>query len=136
MIKEWYIRDEAIRKRLITAIEGAPLGTYVKLYDEEQPRSVHQNATYWMWISDFIKSGEIKDADGNKYTKNQMHYELGDAFLEPVEWTNRKGKKRYTVPSTKDLSVGDFSVYLNKIKELSHKMGVHLRDPAYYGLEK
>ena len=132
---DWIIRDEAIRQRLLKEVQALPLGVSVSIKETPRPRSFEQNATYWMWVDDFIKSGEIKDAGGRVYTKDQMHYELAAAFLEPVEWTNRKGKIRYAAKSTKDLSVADFSVYLNKIQELALKMGVFLRDPALQGLD-
>lgn len=135
MRQAWTLRDNAVRERFLKEFSTLPDGTSITIKEGKVPRSVAQNATYWMWIADFIKSGKFKDVDGKLYTKDQLHYELASAFLEPVEWTNRNKVKRYTVQSTKDLDAPNFSAYLLKVKELGLAMGVFLRDPAINGLD-
>ena len=93
-------------------------------------RSEAQNALYWMWVNIIAK--EIG------YTKDELHEifkaEWMDEFKDPelIEYNGKKIQRRY---STKDLGVGDFTGWLNKVEQVATTMNIKLLYPEdKYGL--
>lgn len=86
-------------------------------------RSLEQNDTYWMIITDI----------GNElgYTKNDMHEFFMREYLPPrsVE-VNGKVIEAY---STRELKVGEMKDYLDRIIQWAAEHGIQHRHPEDYG---
>lgn len=86
-------------------------------------RSLEQNDTYWMIITDI----------GNElgYTKNDMHEFFMREYLPPrsIE-VNGKVIEAY---STRELKVGEMKDYLDRIIQWAAEHGIQHRHPEDYG---
>jgi hypothetical protein len=86
-------------------------------------RSLEQNDTYWMIITDI----------GNElgYTKNDMHEFFMREYLPPrsIE-VNGKVIEAY---STRELKVGEMKDYLDRIIQWAAEHGIQHRRPEDYG---
>lgn len=101
-----------VAEAVIYANEEHPLRITVEPYKKK--RSLSQNALYWMWI-DLIKK-HISDVTGQVYSNADIHEMLRDLFLPKKTIIFRK--KTLVVPtSTTELSVADFTVYLEDIDQ-------------------
>lgn len=83
-------------------------------------RSIAQNRLYWMWV------GIMSDETG--HTKKEMHEFLKDEFLLP-EIIEAFGKTITIKPSTKNLKVGEFSTFLEKVDFFAGEFGIELPKP-------
>jgi len=86
-------------------------------------RSLEQNDTYWMILTDI----------GNElgYTKNDMHEFFMREYLPPrsIE-VNGKVMEAY---STRELKVGEMKDYLDRIVQWAAEHGIQHRHPDDYG---
>lgn len=87
-------------------------------------RSDAMNALYWVWLQVICKD--------LGYTKEELHEVLKaewmSEFREP-EFIEYNGKKIQRHWSTTDLSVGEFTGWLNKVEELAGKLNITLPYP-------
>lgn len=83
-------------------------------------RSIAQNRLYWMWV------GIMAEETG--HTRKEIHEHLKDEFLQPVI-TKVFGKTIQSLPSTKDLKVGEFSTYLEKVEFHAGEFDIRLPKP-------
>ncbi len=90
-------------------------------------RSVKQNNLYWMWLGEIEKeTGQPKDEffAGGKWNDG-LHRQFRKAFLPKEFYTD--GSQR--VRSTTDLSVKEFTDYLERIDMEMAQMGIVLPHP-------
>lgn len=89
----------------------------VTIDDKKENRRTQQNRLYWKWVS------VIGDELG--YERKQMHKELVYELLG-MQTIEVGGKAEETLPSTHDMSVGDFSDYMEKVSLFAGRMQIRL----------
>lgn len=125
----WVI--DSIEKRSAAAghvarLTASPLMA-VEIKPHKRSRSVAQNRLYWMWVhvlSDYLG-----------YDEQELHLLFRERFLgyEPVEI---RGETVHTLKSTTELTVRQFTDYLNRVARLAYYLEVTLPypDEAAYAL--
>ena len=114
MKKRFILRYEGQKSVICRQIQQLPAdGTIeVTMKTVKTTRSLEQNSLYWMWV------GILADESG--YTKKGMHDALRDALLEPVTYVDLKtGETKSRLRSTTELSVSEFTEYLNAVEEFA-----------------
>jgi hypothetical protein len=124
-----YILNEQGYQGLIEYIMNLPamdgsMCVEVKEYKEDRTKA--QNRLYWLVIGFMAK--ELG------YTKEEMHFELGDAYLPKHKYTNKKGVERVFPKSTTQLSTKEFTEYLEKIYATGTKLNIVLPRTDNYNL--
>ena len=89
----------------------------VTVDDKQETRRSQQNRLYWKWVS------IIGDELG--YGRQEMHEGLVLELLG-METKEIMGKTVEKLPSTSDLSVGDFSDYMEKVSMFAGRMQIRL----------
>lgn len=89
----------------------------VEIDDKKENRRTQQNRLYWKWVS--IAGEELG------YERQEMHDTL---VLELLGMMTKEiaGKTVETMHSTHDMSVGDFSDYMEKVSRWAAKMHIRL----------
>ena len=107
--------------RMININPDELLEVVIKPY--KRNRSLEQNDTYWMIITDI----------GNElgYTKNDMHEFFMREYLPPR--SIEVNGKIIEAHSTRELKVKEMSEYLDHIIQFAAEHGIHHRHPEDYG---
>lgn len=123
------LRDNEIAGRCIQYIMTKPMnGEFcVEIKKNKTTRSIQQNRLYWSWVNIL--------ADHFGYTPEEMHLELGTAFLPLREYKTRKNKTLVMPVSTTSLSTKEFTEYLEKIDKLAQQQNVKIPRPEELGYE-
>ena len=125
MKKRFILRFEGQRDAICRQIMKLPAdGTkVVVIMDHKTSRSLEQNSLYWMWV------GIMCDETG--YSKKELHDALRSHLLEPVTYPDlTTGELKSRLRSTTELSVKEFTAYLNAIEEFARDfMGCMLPRP-------
>ncbi|WP_442577838.1 hypothetical protein ACSBOB_20035 [Mesorhizobium sp. ASY16-5R] len=119
----YFIIDTIERRKAAAAyvarLPSSPLlGVEVKPH--RRSRTVEQNRLYWMWVHVV--------ADYTGYDEQELHLLLRERFLgyEPIEI---HGKTVHTLKSTTELTVRQFTEYLNRLGRLAYYLDIVLPYP-------
>lgn len=147
-IRALSIADKATVKAVIQYLPAANDYTVFIVEGESAGRSLAQNALYWGWMDDFVKT-DINNLAG--HDKDHWHFEFKSQFLSRIyerdrldyAQTTRMIRKVYReglcedalelrrlvvrLTSTKDATVKQFSEYLTEIERFAASQGVRLR---------
>lgn len=120
-MEAFYVKDENILSNCIQAIkEAMPITVVLK----EKKRSLNQNALMWKWLTII--------ADHTGYTKEVLHDKLRLQYL-PTRILQVNGKIYELPKSTTELTVKEFSEYMDKIQLVAMELELALPQPEYYG---
>jgi hypothetical protein len=103
----------------VSRLTSSPLMD-VEVKPHRRSRSIAQNRLYWMWLHTV--------ADYAGYDEQELHLLLRERFLgyEPVEI---KGKTVHTLKSTTELTIRQFTDYLNRLARLAYYLEISLPYP-------
>jgi hypothetical protein len=92
----------------------------VEIKPYKRNRSLAQNRLYWMWMHEM--------AGYTGYDEQELHLLFRERWLgyEPVEI---KGRTVHTLKSTTELTVQQFTDYLNRVSRLAYYLDVILPYP-------
>jgi len=105
--------------QFLVKLEGKSL--WVEIQDAREKRSLDQNAWYWGVVLKTI-------AESVGHTENELHEIFKRMFLPPktLEYRGREIK----IPgTTTELSKGDFSEYIEKVRAEVSSLGIIIPDP-------
>lgn len=122
LIKEPSVKTNCMKLIVDAECDGK---TEVIIRKKKSTRSVQQNALYWKWMT------VLAEHIGEK-TKDDMHNEFSTRLLGP-ELLVVDGKQYIRIKSTTELSVSEFTDYLEKISAAAMALEVSLPSPEYYG---
>lgn len=149
-IRSHSIADKAAAKAVVQYL-SAEQDWVVYITEGAQGRSLAQNALYWGWLDDFVKT-DVNDYAG--HDKDHWHREFKDSFLSRIferddpqyALTMRTIRQVYReqlqdealvlrkavvdMTSTRDASVKQFAEYLTEIERHAAMAGIALRTDA------
>lgn len=105
-------------KEYLTKLEGKKVMVTIQV--EKSKRSLDQNALYWFWLN------IISNDQGN--TANELHDIFRRLFLPPI-FIEYKGQKIKVPRSTTELSISEFSEYLERVNQEAAELGIVLPTP-------
>jgi len=123
----FYIVNKDVAHNAKAAIDQLDTSEGMVVNIEKPRRSKAQNRLYWKcWVETLMKHFGA--------SKNQIHEDLRDYFLQGEEYTSPfTGEVKVIRPSTRELTVKEFSSYLEDIEaEMWHKWGIVLPRPEDY----
>lgn len=94
-------------------------------------RSLSQNATMWMWLTEIAQ--QTKQKGYGDYSSEDMHIYFKDKFC--VDKSLTIGKTTIRVKSTRKLDKGEMTFYMNQIHQWAVNAGFRLsmpEDSEYY----
>lgn len=116
--------SQAVNDEMFRILEaGKPVSIEVKEWKES--RSLSQNSTYWMWLSE-ISEQILKKINQNHDTET-LHEYFKQCFCPQKEIT--LGKKEIIIASTKRLDSGEMCHYLNQIEKWCIDRGFKITIP-------
>lgn len=125
MNKRYILRADTQKAFISSQIEHLPADGSMEIIirPHKTTRTIEQNNLYWLWV------GFMADEIG--YKKNQLHDALRGSLLAPVVYPDlNTGVVKERLRSTTELSVGEFTEYLNAIEEWAADfMGMTLPRP-------
>ena len=109
--KRFVIRSDSVAYRASAEVLALPTDGTVEVIIRtlKTTRSIEQNRLYWSWINIL--------ADEMGYTKDGMHDAMREELLAPVFYRCiRSGEERSRLRSTTELSVKEFTAYLEALE--------------------
>ncbi len=103
--------------RAIQAVVESGNMAHIKVQPKKETRSLAQNRLYWRWVGQIAKQTGHSKRDVADYYQSEL--------LEPVI-TEFNGKATESIRSTKDLSVEDFSEFLQQFQMMAAESGFQL----------
>lgn len=123
----FHVTNEHHRQCLIDLLTKKDIpahGFYAQIRDGAPKRTQLQNAFLWGWIysqiAQQLEEGgieiQLENGSTQPYTKDILHELFKRRFLKRGEITNEHGRTLELYGSTTDLSRGEFSDYITRVK--------------------
>ncbi len=100
------------RSKILQMISQAPDGYVVEI--RKPSRSLEQNALYWTLIREIADTVSV---EGKRYIPDVWHRYFKQRFLPGKILEFPDGRVIETDPSTSDLTVDEFSEYINEVEQ-------------------
>lgn len=125
MKRTYILNSDADRRNAMVALRAAPEGYTVTLEPYERRRNAEQNALYWSRLQEI---SEVWNEGGVYYTKDGLHEAFADALLPKKEVQIPGGKTKLVRKSTTELTVAEFSDYLERIAAWAAQKGIEFME--------
>jgi len=122
-MQRFIIKNTDIKRNAQAAIQELDPDKAMEVEIKQPNRSRSQNALYWQWLT--VLSNETG------YTKDEMHTLMAGYFLG-TETMTVDGQAITVAKSTRNLTVGQFSEYLEEIEAWALEHDVYLPHPSDY----
>lgn len=124
MYREYILTSQTMLNQLLTTLKSEMVSRQQLrvIITDEKPRNNQQNRFYWGSVLEDI-SRQICVSD-RYHSKEVWHEYLADLFAEKIELTLPDGTIKQRRKSTSEMTVNEFSEYLNQVQAFGAEHGV------------